>query len=161
MGTHRAGSHRLPSCGGGCDFGLFFDLALHKIKESRNTCRSRESGPSPIPPVVQQPAPKPPGTVAAVIPPPTPPPTFTSAACSPEKAAFYDDFHKTDVSWNITIGEQAHYADGQLVVTPAPGKFYAPKYLSFAVRKRDDLRAYQVAVEGTGKRRLGRRHLLG
>jgi hypothetical protein len=86
--------------------------------------------PSPIPPVVQQPAPKPPGTVAAVIPPPTPPPTFTSAACSPEKAAFYDDFHKTDVSWNITIGEQAHYADGQLVVTPAPGKFYAPKYLS-------------------------------
>jgi len=83
--------------------------------------------PSAIPPVVQQnPPPKPSTTVQAVI----PPPTFTSAACSPEKAAFYDDFHKTDVSWNINISDQAHYADGQLVVTPLPSKFYAPKYLS-------------------------------
>jgi TIR domain len=83
--------------------------------------------PSAIPPVVQQnPAPKPSATTQAVI----PPPTFTSAACSPEKAAFYDDFHKTEVGWNIRIGDQIHYADGQLVVTPAQSLSYPVEYLS-------------------------------
>jgi TIR domain len=90
--------------------------------------------PSPTQPVVQppqlvvqpNPAPKPSVTVQAVI----PPPTFTSAACNPEKVSFYDDFHKTDLGWNITISDQIHYADGQLVVTPAPNQMSAPKYLS-------------------------------
>jgi hypothetical protein len=83
---------------------------------------------TPAPPVVQpNPPPKPSTTVAAVI----APPKFTSAACSPEKASFYDDFHKTDLGWNINISDQTtHYADGQLVVTPAPSQSYAVKYLS-------------------------------
>jgi TIR domain len=80
--------------------------------------------PSPIPPVVQQNPSS--ATVQAVI----PPPTFTSAACSPEKASFYDDFHKADLGWNIKLSDQTNYADGQLVVTPLANKFYAPKYLS-------------------------------
>jgi hypothetical protein len=83
--------------------------------------------PNPPPPAVQpNPPPKPSATVQAVI----PPPTFTSAACNPEKASFYDDFHKTDEGWNLTIGDRTHYADGQLVVTPAPNNGYSLKYLS-------------------------------
>jgi hypothetical protein len=82
---------------------------------------------TPAPPVVQpNPPPKPSTTVAAVI----APPKFASAACNPEKASFYDDFHKTDLGWNITIGDQIHYADGKLLVTPPLNKFLAPKYLS-------------------------------
>ena len=109
---------------------IYFSISLY-IKSKNPVTPVVQENPPPkpaaIPPVVQQnPAPQPPVTVQAVI----PPPTFTSAACSPEKAAFYDDFHKTDVSWNITIGDQVRYADGQLVVTPAPNKFLAPKYLS-------------------------------
>jgi hypothetical protein len=82
---------------------------------------------NPVTPVVQQnPAPKPSATAQAVI----PPPTFTFAACSPEKAAFYDDFRKTEVGWSIRIGDQIHYADGQLVVTPAQSSSYPVEYLS-------------------------------
>ena len=79
---------------------------------------------NPAPPAVQpNPPPKPSTTVIA-------PPKFSSAACSPEKASFYDDFQKTDSGWNIAISDQTNYADGQLVVTPAPNKYDAPKYLS-------------------------------
>ena len=87
---------------------------------------------TPTPPVVQ-PTPAPKG-VTAEIPAPVPaapaPPPFSSAACKPETASFYDDFHKPDPGWNFTSGDQIHYADGQLVVTPAPNHNFSPKYLS-------------------------------
>jgi len=80
-------------------------------------------------PVAQTAAPKPLAT--AVSPSPAiAPPKFSSAACKPEKASFYDDFHKTDLGWNITISDQIHYADGQLVLIPAADKPKIANYLS-------------------------------
>jgi TIR domain len=85
---------------------------------------------SPAYPVVQPtPAPKPLAT--AVTPSPAAaPPIFSLATCKPEKASFYDDFHKIDLGWNITISDQIHYIDGQLVLTPALTKVSSAKYLS-------------------------------
>jgi hypothetical protein len=81
------------------------------------------------PPVVQ-PTPASKVVTTAHPPPAIAPPAFSSAGCKPETASFYDDFHKPDAGWNFTPGELAHYADGQLVVTPAPDRFFSPKYLS-------------------------------
>ena len=77
--------------------------------------------------VVVQPTPPP---TPAPPPPAIAPPPFSSAACKPETASFYDDFHKPDPGWNFTSGDLIHYADGQLVVTPAPNSYFSPKYLS-------------------------------
>ncbi len=77
--------------------------------------------------VVVQPTPPP---TPAPPPPAIAPPLFSSAACKPETASFYDDFHKPDPGWNIISGDLVHYADGQLVLKPEPNRMLAPKYLS-------------------------------
>ncbi len=81
--------------------------------------------------VVVQPTPPP---TPAPPPPAIAPPPFSSAACKPETASFYDDFHKPDPGWNITSsdlsGDLVHYADGQLVLKPKPNGGFALKYLS-------------------------------
>jgi hypothetical protein len=75
--------------------------------------------PTPTPP--PPPAPPPP----AIAPPP-----FSSVDCKPESAIFYDDFHKPDPGWNLTVSDSQHYDEGQLVLKPAAGDGASPKYLS-------------------------------
>jgi TIR domain len=75
--------------------------------------------PTPTPP----PPPAPP-------PPAIPPPPFSSAACKPESASFYDDFHKPDPGWNLIIGDSQYYAEGQLILKPNPTEAFLVKYLS-------------------------------
>ncbi len=77
--------------------------------------------------VVVQPTPPP---TPAPPPPAIAPPPFSSAACKPETASLYDDFHKPDPGWNFTSSDSAHYADGQLVLKPDPNHWLSPKYLS-------------------------------
>jgi len=70
------------------------------------------------------PVPAPSLSPAAIAPPP-----FGSAACRPEAARFYDDFHKQDPGWSFIIGDQAYFADGQLVLKPKQGLTYTARYL--------------------------------
>jgi len=71
-----------------------------------------------------KPAPAPAPAVPAITPPP-----FGSVACNPQAAKFYDDFHKPAPGWNFAPNDQAHYADGQLVVTPNQNLSYSIRYL--------------------------------
>jgi hypothetical protein len=77
--------------------------------------------PAPPPPPAPNPAPPPP----AIAPPP-----FSSAACKPESASFYDDFHKPDPGWNLIVSDSQHYDEGQLVLKPKPNEGASLKYLS-------------------------------
>jgi hypothetical protein len=80
--------------------------------------------PAPQPPAAPPPTPAPPPVVI------TPPP-FSSANCKRETASFYDDFREPDAGWNFTPGEAAHYADGQLVITPQQNAGFSTRYLPF------------------------------
>src|SRR5262249_38049404 len=59
-----------------------------------------------------------------------PPLPFLLAACKPEKASFYDNFHKPDAGWNFVSGPLSHLADGQLAVAPNPNQSFSAEYLS-------------------------------
>ena len=81
--------------------------------------------------VVVNPTPKPtPPPPPAPPPPAIAPPPFSSAACKPESAVFYDDFHKPDAGWNLIVSDSQHYDEGQLVLKPNPDEAASLKYLS-------------------------------
>ena len=81
--------------------------------------------------VVVNPTPKPmPPPPPAPPPPAIAPPPFSSAACKPESAIFYDDFHKPDSGWNLIVSDSQHYDEGQLVLKPNPGWVAFVDYLS-------------------------------
>ena len=95
--------------------GILAYIAITSYTKSRNQIQVAVQ-PTPAP------TPAPPSPAIA-------PPPFSSATCKPEVARFYDDFHKPDPGWSFIAGDQAHYADGQLVATPKPGLGYAMRYL--------------------------------
>jgi len=61
---------------------------------------------------------------------PPPSPQFDAAACNPQTASFYDDFHKLDAGWGLSADGLARYADNEMVITPAANTSYSARYRS-------------------------------